>query len=113
MKRILIALSVFIFVFTGTRALGQEKKPVPQTSTSVSTDTERPKTEVDDLIQKVKDKGDIVLVRCVENCDGEGAIESGVEVGHVLALPQPKYPALARAAHVSGQVQVQLLIDVD
>jgi TonB family protein len=28
-------------------------------------------------------------------------------------LPKPRYPALARAAHISGQVTVQLLIDVD
>ena len=38
-------------------------------------------------------------------------IEGGVLNGKALALPQPAYPALARAAHVSGTVTVQVLID--
>lgn len=38
-------------------------------------------------------------------------IEGGVLNGKALALPQPAYPALARAAHVSGIVTVQVLID--
>ena len=31
--------------------------------------------------------------------------------GKALALPQPAYPALARVAHVSGTVSVQIVID--
>jgi len=38
-------------------------------------------------------------------------IESEVLNGKALALPQPAYPRLARAAHVSGTVMVQVLID--
>ncbi|HKU75254.1 MAG TPA: energy transducer TonB [Pyrinomonadaceae bacterium] len=38
-------------------------------------------------------------------------IEGGVLNGKALSLPQPAYPALARAAHVSGTVTVQVLID--
>lgn len=38
-------------------------------------------------------------------------IEGGVLNGKALALPQPAYPPLARAAHVSGTVTVQVLID--
>ena len=38
-------------------------------------------------------------------------IEGGVLNGKALALPQPAYPRLARAAHVSGTVMVQVLID--
>jgi protein TonB len=38
-------------------------------------------------------------------------IESGVLNGKALALPQPAYPAIARAAHASGTVTVQVLID--
>jgi TonB family protein len=40
-----------------------------------------------------------------------GKLEGGVINGKALALPQPAYPALARAAHVSGTVMVQVLID--
>ena len=38
-------------------------------------------------------------------------IEGGVLNGKALALPQPGYPPMARAARVSGTVTVQVLID--
>ena len=38
-------------------------------------------------------------------------VESNVLNGTALALPQPTYPPLARAARVSGTVTVQVLID--
>lgn len=38
-------------------------------------------------------------------------IESGVLNGRALVLPKPEYPPIARAAHVSGTVTVQVLID--
>jgi len=38
-------------------------------------------------------------------------IETGVLNGKALALPQPAYPALARKAHASGTVTVQVIID--
>jgi protein TonB len=38
-------------------------------------------------------------------------ITGGVLNGKAVALPQPTYPAIARAAHVSGTVLVQVLID--
>lgn len=41
----------------------------------------------------------------------EGAIQGGVLNGKALALPKPDYPAIARAAHASGTVVVQVLID--
>ena len=41
----------------------------------------------------------------------ENAVEGGVLNGRALTLPKPQYPALARAAHASGTVVVQVLID--
>ena len=41
----------------------------------------------------------------------EGAIVGGVLNGKALELPKPAYPAIARAAHASGTVVVQVLID--
>jgi len=38
-------------------------------------------------------------------------IEGGVLNGKALSLPQPAYPAIARAAHASGPVRVQVIID--
>ena len=40
-----------------------------------------------------------------------GAIHGGVLNGKALALPKPAYPPIARAAHASGTVVVQVLID--
>ena len=39
------------------------------------------------------------------------AINGGVLNGKAATLPVPAYPAIARAAHASGQVTVQILID--
>jgi TonB family protein len=44
---------------------------------------------------------------------GENTIEGNVEAGRALELPKPRYTPLARAAHGSGTVVVQLIIDVD
>jgi TonB family protein len=38
-------------------------------------------------------------------------IESGMLNGRALSLPWPSYPPVARAAHVSGTVKVQVIID--
>lgn len=42
---------------------------------------------------------------------GNEKIEGGVLNGKALELPQPAYPAIARAAHASGTVSVQVLIN--
>jgi protein TonB len=41
----------------------------------------------------------------------EEAVTGGVLNGKALSLPQPAYPSIARAAHASGTVTVQVLID--
>jgi TonB family protein len=41
----------------------------------------------------------------------EGSIAGGVLNGKAVALPKPVYPTIARAAHASGTVVVQVLID--
>ena len=41
----------------------------------------------------------------------EGSIAGGVLNGKAIALPRPVYPAIARAAHASGTVLVQVVID--
>lgn len=104
MRRILILLSAFLIWSTGSHASAQDKPS--------GAETERPKTEVDKLIDKAKEGGETVLARCLQDC-GENAIEGELEPGRALELPKPSYPAIARKAHASGQVTVQLLIDVD
>ena len=38
-------------------------------------------------------------------------ISGGVMNGQAISKPQPAYPAIARAAHISGTVTVQILVD--
>lgn len=112
MSRILILLSAFLIWSNGSYAVAQDTKQSGVATTQGATETERPKSEVDKLLEKAKEHGERVLVRCLQDC-GETAIEEGVEVGRALELPKPAYPPIARAAHAYGQVTVQLLIDVD
>ncbi|HEU4765763.1 MAG TPA: energy transducer TonB [Pyrinomonadaceae bacterium] len=97
MSRILILSIAFLIWSTGSPAFAQDEKP---------------KTEVDRLIAEAKERGEVVLGRCLEDC-GDKVIDADVEAGRALELPKPRYPELARKAHVSGQVTVQLLIHED
>lgn len=104
MNKILILLSALLILTTGSHAFAQDKKQTAE--------PDRPKTEVDTLLEKAKEQGEIVLAVCMENC-GDKTVDGGVEVGRALEMPKPRYTELARRAHVSGQVVVQLIIDVD
>jgi TonB family protein len=104
MNRILMLLSAFLILSTGVHASAQDKKQTAE--------TEQPKTEVDTLLEKAKEKGEIVVARCLQDC-GDQTVDGNVEVGRALELPTPRYPEMARMAHVSGEVMVQLIVDVD
>ena len=106
-------LILFLILSTGSHVLAQEKKQSGVATTQAATETERPKTEVDQQIAKARERGETVLVRCLEDCDKKNAVEGDLEAGRPLVLPKPTYPALARRAKATGQVMVQLLIDVD
>ena len=71
--------------------------------------TEEPKNEVDLALEAAKKSGEKILAACLdENCDLD---ENSLVKGKVLSLPQPPYPPIARAAHVSGTVTVRVIID--
>jgi TonB family protein len=107
MRKISIALSVFLISSTGFQTFAREKTQTPQTATQDT--TERPKNTVDKMIDEAKNRGEVV----VQGCLYEDLCDSNLEIVHVLELPQPDYPPIARAAHASGEVQVQVLIDLD
>jgi len=56
-------------------------------------------------------EGPVVAAKAAEEPSGNSQIESGVLNGKALELPQPTYPGIARAAHASGTVTVQVIID--
>lgn len=51
------------------------------------------------------------LIAAVRDNFRSDAVRGGVLTGKATRLVQPPYPAIARSAHVSGQVQVQIVID--
>jgi Gram-negative bacterial TonB protein C-terminal len=85
-----------------------DQKPSAPTST---TETEKPKNEVERILEDAAKSGEKILASCVAEPCGSEIIDDGVEKGRALRLPQPRYPPIARAAHVSGEVKVQVIID--
>ena len=84
-----------------------------QTSTSrktVITITEQPKNAVERAVDEAKERGETVMGTCLVDCGGDASSQGG-ESGRVVELPKPAYPPIARAAHASGTVTVQVLID--
>src|SRR5262249_26495622 len=64
---------------------------------------------------EAKKRGELIMGTCLEKCGDESNAKTagGVEPGHTLELPQPAYPSLAARAHASGEVRVQVIIDLD
>jgi len=108
MIKTLIILSAIFVASLASPAFAQETDPKP--APSAASETERPKNEVDQQLEEAKKRGETVLATCIEDCDGKG-VSGDFERGYALELPKPKYPAIARAAHVSGTVLVQVIID--
>ena len=85
----------------------------PQKAVPGANDGEQPKNEVELALDEAKKRGEPILAACLEGDCGEGRSEDHVIKGKALALPQPAYPRIARAAHVSGAVKVQVIIDTE
>jgi TonB family protein len=82
----------------------------PSTSQkTTAVDTERPKTSVDKAVEEAKERGEKVVGTCLVDCGDTAKSQEG-DTGHVVELPQPAYPPIARAAHASGTVDVQVLV---
>jgi TonB family protein len=65
------------------------------------------------LLRTLKQPAPLIIVGTLNGKTKESGekITRDVQNGRVLSLPQPEYPPLARAAHASGAVDVQVLID--
>jgi TonB family protein len=105
MRKALLFLSVF-FLLGSTSLKIHAQEPA---------NSERPKNAVDRAIEEARANGETVMGVCIQDCANGPANESNdeVEFGKVLEMPKPNYPPIARAAHASGTVEVQVLIGLD
>ena len=65
--------------------------------------------EVDRMLEGLKLKREDVVTSCLENCEQQKSDK--VTGGGIVNKVQPQYPAIARAAHASGDVAVLIVID--
>jgi TonB family protein len=107
MGKILIVLTAFLISSAGLQTFAQEKTQTPPTE--IQGTGESTKSSVDKMVDEARKRGEVVLDACLmgDVCD------PNLEVVRALELPQPDYPPIARAAHATGEVRVQVLIDVD
>ncbi len=117
MKRAALSLIVFSLICsTSWQAIAQENRlSGQQPKTASPTETEPPKSEVDLMLEEAKKRGEPIMGTCLEKCGEDSGTKTadGVETSHALELPQPAYPPLAARAHASGEVRVQVIVDVD
>jgi TonB family protein len=80
-----------------------------------SMEGDQPKTEVELMLEEAKKRGEPIMGTCLEKCGEKADAKTvdGVETGHALELPRPDYPLVAARARASGEVRVQVIVDVD
>jgi TonB family protein len=88
--------------------------PVPAQKPATSANEGEPeKNEVEVALEEAKKRGEPILAACLDGDCGDGRSEDAILKGKALALPRPAYPPIARAAHVSGTVTVQVIIGTE
>jgi|GEM_PF-1655183 len=118
MRQTTIGLFVFLLLLTlFSTVLAQNPKPADQKpATAAATDSEKPKNEVEELIAEANKHGEKVLGVCIDPaiCREESIDRPlNLERGRAVHLAMPAYSPLARAAHVQGSVEVQVVVDED
>lgn len=106
--RNLFLMASLLICLTSVNVFAQDTPPAQKPAT----ETERPKNAVDKALDEAKEKGDTVIGSCLVDCEGTKILE-GVETGRIIEIPKPEYPPIARAAHVQGTVEVQVVIGFD
>jgi TonB family protein len=76
-------------------------------------DTEKPKNAIERMLDEAKERGELIVPTCLDNCEDADKSPDGLETGRALRLPKPEYPVIARRAHATGEVAVRIIIDVD
>ena len=107
MRKLFFIASLLVCLMS-VNAFAQDKPTAPTTVTV----TEQPKNVVERAVEEAKDRGEKVVGACLVDC-GDAKKRGEGETGQVLELPKPQYPPIAKAAHASGAVEVQVLVDFD
>ena len=115
MKNLLATLIGILFAVSLTcDSLAQDAKESPLKTATASSESARDdsKGEVDLALEELKKKGEgVITVQSEKSDNARDKITGGVINGRAIELVQPAYPAIARAAHASGEVIVRVLID--
>ena len=105
-----ILLTLIFTLLTFSPVVAQETKPPDQKADTPTTEeTEKPKNEVERMLEDIKKRGEVILSACIENCRSEAGPD-GAENGRALHLPKPGFPGIARMGGASGEVRVQVII---
>lgn len=107
--RKLFLLASLLICLASVNVFAQETTPAQKPAT----ETEHQKNAVDRAVDEAREHGEKVVGTCLMDCGDSAPITEGVESGHVIELPPPAYPPIARAAHVQGTVEVRVLVDTD
>ena len=90
----------------------EKSTPVEKSTTASTTNDKKEPNEVQQLVAEARKRGDTVLDASFDS-DGNFVHPMTDNSQIVKYLPKPDYPPLAKAAHVSGPVDVQVLVDYD
>jgi TonB family protein len=102
--------TLILLILLVSPVVAQENKVQDQKPTTPGTaETEKPKNAVDQILEDAAKRGEVIIGSCLnEDCVKDDA--TGVESGRILVMPKPGYPAIARAAHAEGEVEVKVII---
>ncbi|HEX6046980.1 MAG TPA: energy transducer TonB [Pyrinomonadaceae bacterium] len=114
MNQLLMSLIVLLGTWPAL-AVVQDKAAQQPAVLLASNQSEQTKNAVELAIDESQKKGDTVVGSCLQDCDEKADSATGDKgvTAQIIELPKPAYPPVARAAHVSGAVDVQVLIDFD
>jgi TonB family protein len=103
-------ITLCLVLLVALPVVAQEKSA---STPSTGTESERPKSQIELILEDAKKRGETIISACLQDCDESANNIDGFEAGRALELPKPVYPPIAAAAHASGEVQVQIIIDLD